>query len=202
MSRRAWPLLVAFALILPGGCRSRTQLPLPPIPARGGASFKLLIDRPPSHYLQADPRWASETIGGSSEPLSAVGCTLCSLAMALNRVGVAIDPPTLNRALKSNAGYTERGWVLWSAVAPASGDRARVHYHSRFDHGTIDRALRQRCLPIVKFILPGPVPHWVAVVGKSGTDYLVRDPLDPKQKPVPLSKLTTQIQALRCIEST
>jgi ABC-type bacteriocin/lantibiotic exporter with double-glycine peptidase domain len=173
---------------------------MPPIPATGGESFTLRVDRPPTHFLQTDPRWANETVGGSEEAVASVGCTLCSLAMALNRVGVELDPATLNSALKAHHGYNERGWLLWSAVTPASGNRARAHYYSRFDHGTIDQAMRDRCLPVVKFFLPGGVSHWVVVVGKSGTDYLVRDPLDEAGVPVALSKLTAEIHGLRCVE--
>jgi hypothetical protein len=119
--------------------------------------------------------------------------------MALNRLGVKIDPPTLNSALKRHGGYTESGWLVWGAVEAASDSRARAHYYSRFDHDTLDQAVRERCLPVVKLYLPDGVPHWVVVVGKSGTEYIARDPLDASRKPVPLSKLTSWIHAVRCI---
>lgn len=200
--RSAWTAVPALlALTLAGGCRSRPQAPQQPIPSRGGRSFRLLVDQPPTHFLQNDPRWGDTTIGGSEEPLASVGCTICSVAMALNRLGVAIDPPTLNSALKHHDGYTESGWLVWGAVRAASGNRARAQYHSRFDHDTLDRAVRERCLPVVKLYLPGRVPHWVLIVGKSDTEYIVRDPLDASRKPVPLSKLATQIHAVRCIEA-
>ncbi len=47
-------------------------------------------------YLQADPKWAGEKVGGSGEPLRLVGCTLCCLSMALAHHGIALDPMELN----------------------------------------------------------------------------------------------------------
>ena len=62
-------------------------------------------------FLQKDPQWAEEKTGGAGEPLRAVGCTICSLSMALAKHGVSLDPAALNQKLKDNDGFTAESWV-------------------------------------------------------------------------------------------
>src|ERR1041385_860129 len=53
-----------------------------------------------TNYLQRDPRWMNETVGGSGETLSQVGCTVCGLAMALGHYGIPIYPYFSSRNLR------------------------------------------------------------------------------------------------------
>jgi hypothetical protein len=41
------------------------------------------------------------------------------------------------------------------------------------------------------------VSHWVVVVGRDADGYLVNDPLDPGNAPVPLSRFPEGIMAIR-----
>jgi hypothetical protein len=59
------------------------------IPVRGGGSFTVPAHKTP-HYRQHDPRWAEEKIGGFGESMGRVGCTICSLAMALDYFAVRV----------------------------------------------------------------------------------------------------------------
>ena len=77
-------------------------------------------------YLQTDPKWAAEKVGGSGEALQSVGCTICCLSMALAHHGIALDPLELNQKLKEDNGYTFRGWVKWDALQRVSGGRVLV----------------------------------------------------------------------------
>src|SRR5688572_9811135 len=65
-------------------------------------------------YMQCDPRWANNFMGGNSTPFDTVcaqGCAMSSLAMALNGRnytmpnGSAPTPGTLNNWLRYNNGY-------------------------------------------------------------------------------------------------
>src|SRR5436190_23592070 len=53
-------------------------------------------------FLQTDARWSKDEIGGSREPLRAVGCTICSVSMALACHGIEMLPNQLNQKLKEN----------------------------------------------------------------------------------------------------
>src|SRR5687768_8631283 len=64
----------------------------PPIAAAGGTPFTNYVAIETPFYLQRDERWKNET-------LAKVGCTVSSLAMALEHYGVSFTPGTLNEAL-------------------------------------------------------------------------------------------------------
>ena len=81
------------------------------IPSHGGSDMQIVLPAP-SHFLQQDIRWADEEIGGSNEKIRYVGCTLCSLSMALNGLGEDTNPKGLNQLLKEHGGYTSRGWLV------------------------------------------------------------------------------------------
>ncbi|TDU72858.1 hypothetical protein EI77_01324 [Prosthecobacter fusiformis] len=63
----------------------------------------------------------------------------------------------------------------------------------------MDRALERGEYPVIKFILPAGIPHWVVVVGKDGYEYLVQDPLVASAKPVPLSIRASGIYSVRVV---
>ena len=144
-----------------------------------------------THYLQNDPRWASDTIGGSRE--TQVGCTLCSVAMAASCLHYEISPKELNAKLIQHNGYTPRGWIIWSKVTPATDGNIQVKMSTRVSYSEIDRAIAQGQIPIVKFYLANGAPHWAPIVGKNGNEYLIRDPFDQSKQVVPLSTRTKKI---------
>ena len=169
------------------------------IPAPGGEAFTLAPLTTP-HYRLRDPRWADEEIGGSRERLARVGCPVCSLAMALDRFGVKMTPKELNDALKARAGYTLRGWLKWEAVRAASDGGAAMDYIGRPRYDVLDLTLCDRRPVLVKVYINGIIPHWVLVVGKEGSEYLIRDPLGEEGKIEPLSAYGT-IYALRTLKA-
>src|SRR4051794_11813622 len=158
------------------------------IPASGGKAMSLRLPENGSRFLQRDPKWSADKVGFSSETLGEVGCTVCSVAMAANALGEHTTPKDLNSELSKNGGYTQDGWLIWGRIAQAFGNRVEAVTEDRPSHAGIDRALQRGEYPIVKILLQGIVPHWVMVVGKEGTEYLVRDPLEDTTELLRLSE--------------
>jgi len=175
--------------------------PLAPgtISTSGGREMSLRNSEGKTYFLQNDPEWGEEKIGGSGETIGQVGCTLCSLAMAVSDLGHEIDPPTLNNNLIAHSGYTGQGWLIWGAVPASTDGFAEVVYCDKPTYRQIDTCLEKGEYPIVKIFLPGPIQHWVTVVGKDGDEYLIKDPAVRTKKIVKLSSRAPAIHALRYV---
>src|SRR5205809_434917 len=90
-----------FIASLLAGCSSpATRPPECRLPPRALDSSGRFVLSSKTYYLQRDPRWASEPIGGSGKPLGHVGCTLCCVSMALAQYDIPRTPGELNRDLK------------------------------------------------------------------------------------------------------
>ncbi len=200
--KRMLAIMIGFMAFVAAGIwlYSHRTIDIEPILSSGGAD----IDLPPpaggAYYLQADPRWSSDMIGGSGESLSSVGCTICAVAMATSYLGYEITPKDLNTRLIHYGGYTSRGWIIWNKITAATEGDIAVRVPSRLAHSDIDEALRSGGFPVIKFFLPGGIPHWVTVVGKSGREYLIKDSLDSKLKIAKLSEKTEAIISVRYVE--
>jgi len=157
-------------------------------------------------YLQTDPRWADDKIGGSGETLRSVGCTVCCISMALAHHGVDLDPGKLNRALIERGGYTSRGWVKWDAVRQITSGKVRVRIPRSPAPSDIREALAAGSPVIVKVRLRSGILHWVLVVGLrdggagGGGEYLIKDPLGNGEGLEPLSKFGSDVLAVRIVE--
>ncbi len=204
------PIVLATAVLALAGITFFAWMPHRPgparsmaIPARGGEALKLVIAEATPHHGQGDPAWSGERIGGSGETIGAVGCTLCCVSMALEHFGIgAGDPSRLNASLIDGGGYTERGWILWSTVERVAADRVAVTVHRSPSHRRIDADLKAGRLVLVKFHLPGGIPHWVLICGKQGDDYLVKDPAFRDAGLVALSTRTSSIHAIRTLAAS
>lgn len=170
------------------------------IPSSGGAPFSLPGAAEP-YYVQTDPAWAEQRIGGSEEPLGAVGCTVCCLSMALAQCGRPIDPAQLNAALRDAGGYTPRGLLDWTTAAQVAGEGITIEVLGEPSYETIDSALHEGAAVIVKILLKECIPHWVLVAGKDGPEYLVKDPLDSRKKLRRLSSLSSRIRSVRIVRA-
>jgi hypothetical protein len=167
------------------------------IPSRGG---KLLVAtnfsaRP--YQLQTDPAWGNDTVGGSGESLSRVGCTVCCVSMAFSQLGKPTDPKTLNSDLKQKNGFTSQGLLKWNVAELASKNTIVFDLPNKPSHVAIDTAIQAGHPVIAKVLLRELVPHWVLIVGKEGDEYLVKNPLCREQAIQRLSKLSTKIQSIR-----
>ena len=198
--RVLWLILAAVVLLAGLWSARRFQEQWFAIPSRGGESFTIASLRTP-HYRQHDPRWAEERIGGFGESLGSVGCTVCSLAMALEYYGIRMTPKELNDFLKANEGFNPRGWLRWNCVDKVSGGRLAMDYMGRPDHAVIDRALRHSQPVLIKVYIHGVVPHWVLIVGKVGEEYLMRDPLGEEGAIGSVSQYESKIFAVRILRT-
>ena len=197
--------IILGAGVLPlilAGLWARRALPerLNAIPASGGESFSMAAI-PTPHYLQKDPRWKNDSIGGSGEKLARVGCTVCSLSMALGHYGVGATPGELNDFLKQNDGYTLRGWLKWNTVSNFTSGKVVMEYIGRPRFSRIDATLKTGHPVVVKVLINGIIPHWVLIVGKDDAEYLMRDPLDEAKNVKPLSEYGSKIYAIRTLRA-
>lgn len=199
-------LIVAILLgvVLVGGTYlvlTRTAGQLPPIPSRGGASSVSLSVSNVPVYLQNDPQWGSDTIGGSNETMAAAGCTVTCTAMALTAIGYRIDPQRLNADLKQREGFTPQGYLIWGTVSEVTAGQAQVAF-PLLTHEAIEEELAENRPVIAKIMLSERVPHWVLIIGKQGDEFLVLDPLNPAKQPIALSSRAKSIHAIRAIRSS
>lgn len=172
----------------------------PRISAQGGEVFHNFPALKTPIFLQEDVRWKNEKVGGSGEKLGAVGCTVCSLAMALNHFGITLTPKELNDAIKTHEGYTWRGLLKWDVISAISGGKVTVEVAAVPSHAQIDTALRNGEPVLAKILVHNNSPHWVLIVGKEGTDYLIRDPLGNGGALEPLTKYDSDIFGIRIIK--
>jgi hypothetical protein len=151
-------------------------------------------------YLQTDPRWAKEKVGGSGESIRKVGCTVCCLSMALAQHGIRLNPAELNRKLKEADGYTQRGLVKWDAVARISHGKVRVNIPKNPSHDKIQNALSAGNPVLVRLLMPSGRKHWGLLVGRRGHDYLMKNPKGNGKTLETVSSFSNRIIAIRIIE--
>lgn len=169
------------------------------IPPSGGAVEARYHFSDTPIFLQTDARWASQEIGGSRELLRAVGCTLCSVSMALAHYGLEMTPDKLNENLKIKDGFTAQGWLKWQAITEITGQKIRIDIPQSLSHKIIDQALKANQPVLAKILLGGSIQHWVLIVGKSGQEYLIKDPLGDGKSLDLLSKFGSDIFAVRIV---
>src|SRR5436309_583120 len=171
------------------------------IACSGGETFQHfpVIETPV--YLQRDRAWEADRIGGTGETLGRVGCTVCCLAMGLAHLGIQQTPGELNEWLKTHQGYSLRGWLRWETVSKLTAGKAYVDFRAPLNHETIDAALKARQPVLAKVFLNRVITHWLLVVGKDGTEYLVRDPLGDGRKLDRLSRYSGGVHAIRILKA-
>lgn len=152
-------------------------------------------------YLQTDPQWSEQKLGGSGERFGSVGCVVCSMSMALAQLGVKIRPDSLNRALDAADGFTSRGWLKWEAVEKVTDSRAEVDVVNAPTHKQIDEALTEGHPVLAKVLIGRGIQHWVMIAGKDGLEYLIKDPLGDGSGLEMLSKYGSNIHSIRIVQA-
>jgi hypothetical protein len=196
-------LAIALSLVLLGAAALFWFLKKPQqvqsIAASGGAAEATYQLSESAFFLQTDGRWSKDEIGGSRESLGAVGCAICSVSMALAHHGIEMPPGQLNEKLKTKEGYTEQGWLKWNKITELTDRRIRIEIPERLTHEAIDLALKAKQPVIAKVFLNRFITHWVLIVGKSGLEYLIKDPLGDGRSLDRLSKFGSDIYAIRIV---
>lgn len=195
-------ITILLAMLFLSACRHfMPTIHTPPgsnvIPACGGIYMSINNFTAEPYYLQGDPAWKNDTIGGSNETISNVGCTLCCASMALYHQGIYNTPRTLNAILKNNEGYTPAGWLKWDVIESISKGYIIIDELPKPRYEDIDNALKSGASAIVKIKVKEPNYHWVLVVGKYRYDYIVKNPGASSKTQQSLSALSKQIYAVR-----
>ncbi|MCB1044452.1 MAG: hypothetical protein KDC35_16030 [Acidobacteria bacterium] len=202
MKRKNWTVVAGIVILGIGSLGFVwiiRRMPATPIAASGGMSSEIRFEDAP-FYLQTDARWAHDRLGNTGASLASEGCTVCSLSMALAYYGVDLTPKALNVALTEKGGYTDKGWLIWKRVSEVTDDQIEVGVPRQAKHALIDEALQARQPVLAKVMLNAIVPHWVLIVGKSGGDYLMKDPLGNGMSLEKLSKYQSDIYAIRIVQ--
>ncbi len=172
------------------------------IACRGGEAFQQFPFIETPVYFQRDRAWEADRIGGTGETLGRVGCTVCCLAMGLAPFGIRKTPGELNEWLKKHEGYSPRGWLRWETVSKLTAGKVYVDFRAPLKHETIDAALKARRPVLAKVFINRVITHWVLVVGKEGTEYVVKDPLGDGRKPDLLSRYSSGVHAIRILKTS
>lgn len=137
---------------------------------------------------QRDTRWSSHKLGYSYLTIGSHGCLITAISMILNWYGKSTDPAQLNDALVRVGGFTGAN-LYWNAIAQVQPDiylaKSIDCYYIPAPLHEID-ALLADDVPVlvhVDFNLSTPAveQHWVLIVGKSGSDYIINDPWTGEQ---------------------
>jgi GH25 family lysozyme M1 (1,4-beta-N-acetylmuramidase) len=135
-------------------------------------------------YGQKDPRWSGEKLGTSSVTIGAYGCLLSCAAMVCKYYGKDTDPSKLNQDLIAINGYESGNLLKWGAIETIYPDI--VLDWDRFLANPTDvdiDAVLERDQPVIvqvdyNLATSALEQHWVIIVGKEGSDYLIIDPID------------------------
>ncbi|MBI5127437.1 hypothetical protein HZA76_03190 [Candidatus Roizmanbacteria bacterium] len=121
-----------------------------------------------SYYSQRDARWASQTIGYSSENILDVGCLLTSVAMVAKRYGSSVTPAEIASDTNRFFGNTAYMSLPWKSVAGKN-------YQGGVD---IDQELANGNYVIVGVGgCASGGSHFVVLTKKEGDDYIMHDPI-------------------------
>lgn len=176
----------------------------PPAPVDARPDVPLATFMLPDNYVfrQDDGRWASETIGNTTDSLAAYGCTIASVAMAAsNLMDSEITPIEMETRLTQVSGFTGRGWLIWDKVSEATNGQVSARYFDNPNHSDINSCMEAGNYPVVKIKLYDSIIHWVTIVGRTKDQYLIRDPLvgSKEDRPIKLSDRSQDIFGVRCI---
>ncbi|MBL4871706.1 MAG: hypothetical protein JKX72_12220 [Robiginitomaculum sp.] len=151
-----------------------------------------------AQFLQNDPRWSRQTLGGSGQSLKSHGCLVTAAAMALTNLGFKTDPGDLTNRLKANGGFTKNGQLIWSGLERVTGGKAKTVFYRKKDAYTVRHCLAAGFYPLVKFELPTRT-HWAVVIKETTNGFYIRDPIVSMSTLIPLSTRAPGIDAVRCI---
>jgi len=143
---------------------------------------------------QNEGAWASDiyNLYGSdriADTIAKWGCATTSAAMVLSYYsGVQVDPKDLDDWLAANSGYTPKHGVIWTRIPWFAWERLGLTLAQPVYAATtlsrLDSALafENENPPIVNVCWKDCSDtnearwHWVVVIGKSGSEYLINDP--------------------------
>lgn len=125
-----------------------------------------------SYYSQRDARWATQTIGYSSENVLNVGCLITSVAMLGKKYGSDVTPSNIASDANRFFGSTAYMKLPWAGVA------GRSYSSVGTDDGSITQELNNGNYVIVGVGgCSSGGSHFVVLTKKDGDDYVMHDPI-------------------------
>lgn len=128
-----------------------------------------------AYFSQRDARWASQTIGNSSDNILNVGCLLTSIAMVLKKNGVDTNPSVI----ASNSNYFSLN-TAFMKFRSSFNPWPNGFNDSQIAISDVDNELSQGHY-VIAGINYGPCrgnsDHFVVLTKKDGNDYIMHDPL-------------------------
>lgn len=134
------------------------------------------------YFNQLDSRWIDGRLGFSqSSTIGDYGCGLASLAMVYKYYGIQTDPTDLNTKLKNTGAFVDD--LLDWRNAPAASGGALTLVNSPYPVGQVDWNLINSQLdsgnPVIVYLRRlGQQSHYVVLTRRSGTGYLMHDPIE------------------------
>lgn len=128
--------------------------------------------------------WASEKLGTSSVTIGAYGCLITAVASLCKFYGKDTNPSKLNKDLITVNGYESGNLLRYDAVTTIYPDIVVDwnNFLSSPSNAVIDAALLKGKPVIVQVdyntVTPALEQHWVNIIGKDSTGYLIADPID------------------------
>lgn len=159
------------------------------------------------YAFQKNPLWGEDRLGASAYTMESSGCLTTCLTSVVSMQDIvtgqtdgALTPGTLNALFSSHNVYDGEGNVQWGQLESLLGVSIVRKQASGLSSGEIDSLLGQGCFPIVRVRVAGLGNyHFVLIVGAQDGEYLCMDPLNEKEKAVPLSKFWNRVYAIRYV---
>lgn len=193
-------IATALICVFMAACASSTPAPQPDTISTKTPTSQTatgLVDK--VYFSQKDPRWAADRLGKTSDTMESDGCLVSATAMVLGNLGFETDPGDLNRRLTSVDGYTNQGWLIWSAIDKVTSNAATARYYDEVSNEIIDGCIADGYYPLARFILPNGRSHWSVIIRRSEYGFHMRDPLHPSEQPLIFPQTVDAFKALRCV---
>lgn len=111
-----------------------------------------------SNFRQDERGWAYDPLGHTNQTMREFGCTVTSVANAITNYDQDfVTPRILNNNLIKAGGYTDRGWLKWSAISAATDGKYSARIFNSASNANIDTWLANNEYPVVKIFLRGTV---------------------------------------------
>lgn len=157
-------------------------------------------------YQQADPKWAGDSLGGSRFTMKSSGCLTACIASLMEFQGTDsgiygdVTPGTLNQYFSERQVYDSQGNIQWESLEQALGMRAVRKNAAELEASELEQLLAQGVYPILRVRIKGVGSfHYVLAVKSEKGEFWCMDPLNKKNRLVPLSDFGNRIYGIRCL---
>lgn len=138
-------------------------------------------------FSQRDPRWSNIPLAnmGGAPSIGRWGCLMTTLTMLAGHFGKNTTPDQFNRDMVARGGFINGYFTRWDALNKVYPD---IIFIDKVDHpapaliSRIDASLQAGTpVPAMVDLTPQTAysdidQHWVLVVARQGSDYLIHDP--------------------------